>query len=353
MKNIQINKYCSEIDLTSLLEPDCINLMIASTGSGKTRAALSLSQLGHDVSFVAPFTGITNQVHNNFPSLELEVGVNADEKLNLAGGRITTFHSAAKLLELKNIDLLVIDEIHTLISYTFAVGLLTSFWDVVEKLKAKHPHMKILALTGTPQFVRLASFLDFNIINIDQKEATAKPDSLFVSRSWTKEYAKETNFITLYPSRKIGKNWASKHNGAYIDSKIKDSSDAYKAIVEGKMPRSKVFTSTLLATGVSITDPVDTIYTNWLYLQDIVQMSSRPRLGGHKLKVTQVKSPWFLKDGISRPDLNFTSDFERNFQLINEYATWYSWAAHQDEYDLHYIVNQMLWLPHHLLPELD
>jgi hypothetical protein len=118
------------------------------------------------------------------------------------------------------------------------------------------------------------------------------------------------------------------------------------------MPSQKVFTSTLLATGVSITEPVDTVYTNWLLLSDIVQMSSRPRIGGHDLKVTQTANPWFLRDGMDKPVLDFGKDFEANMRLINEYSTWYSWQAHQDEADLYHIINQMLWLPHAHLPEL-
>ena len=81
-------------------------------------------------------------------------------------------------------------------------------------------------------------------------------------------------------------------------------------------------------------------------------MSSRPRLGGHDLKVTQTANPYFLKDGMEEPILNFTSDYEGNFKLLNDYERWYSWTAHQNENDLLSIIYQMLWRPDLNLPQL-
>lgn len=349
---VKIKKYCSEVNWDDYLEEDVINLVVAPTGSGKTFSFVTNAPRDKNIAVVAPFTSITEQIFLANSDYSLESGTKTLEKINLANGMIASFHSSAKLLEMQNIDLLVIDEIHYLINYAgFAFGLINTFWNNVQELRKKFPKMKIVALTATPQFVRLATFIDFNMIVVQQKEPTAKPSDIFVSRSWTADYKKDNSFIALYPSKKMGASWAKKHKGAYIDSKTKDS-EAFRDIVEGKMPAKKVFTSTLLSTGVSILEPVDIVYTNWLTLTDIVQMSSRPRLGGHVLKVTQTPRPYFLKDGMDKPQLNFTQDFEENFKLLNKYEQWYSWMAHQDENDLLSIIYQMLWRPDLALPEL-
>lgn len=301
---------------------------------------------------VAPFTSITEQIFLSNPDFSLESGMKTLDKINFSNGMITSFHSSARLLEMNNIDLLVIDELHYLINYAgFAYGLINVFWKNVEILRKKFPHMKIVALTATPHFVRLADFLDMVPIVVEQTESTAKPDNIFIGRSWKDEFSRDQSFISLFPSRKIGLSWSKKYHGSYIDSATKDSV-AFQKIIEGKMPNKKVFTSTILSTGVSIIEPVDTVYTSWLSLTDIVQMSSRPRLGGHDLKVTQTAHPYYLKDGMDKPDLNFSLDYEKNFKILHNYETWYSWRAHQDETDLLSIIYQMLWRPELTLPEL-
>ena len=326
--------------------------IVAPTGSGKTFSFVTNAPKDQNIAVVAPFTSITEQIFMANSDMSLQSGMKTSDIINYSNGMITSFHSSARLLEMNNIDLLVIDEIHYLINYAgFAYGLINIFWNNVKTLQKKFPHMKVVALTATPHFVRLANFIDFNVIIVQQSQPTAKPSDIFVGRSWTAEYKKDNSFIALYPSRKMGASWAKKHGGAYIDSQTKDS-DAFRAIVEGRMPARKLFTSTLLSTGVSITEPVDIVYTNWLTLTDIVQMSSRPRMGGHILKVTQTPRPYFLKDGMDRPELNFTDDFEGNFKLLNKYEQWYSWQAHQDENDLLSIIYQMLWRPDLQLPEL-
>lgn len=351
-KKIQIEKYCSEIDWEQHLESNIINLVVAPTGSGKTFSLVTNAPRDINVAVVAPFTSITEQIFLANPDFSLESGTKTLDKINFSNGIITSFHSSAKLLEMKNIDLLVIDELHYLINYAgFAYGLINIFWNNVDILRRKFPHMKIVALTATPHFVRLAKFLNFNIITVEQKIPTAKPGEIFVGRSWKNEFKKDSTFISLYPSRKVGKAWATLYKGSYVDSATKDS-NTFKSIVDGKMPSKKLFTSTLLSTGVSITEPVDTVYTSWLSLTDIVQMSSRPRLGGHDLKVTQTANPYFLKDGMEEPILNFTSDYEGNFKLLNDYERWYSWTAHQNENDLLSIIYQMLWRPDLNLPQL-
>ncbi len=349
---VKIKKYCSEVDWDPYLEENVINLIVAPTGSGKTYSFVTNYTRDKNIAVVAPFTSITEQIFLANPDFSIETGMKTLEKINFANGMITSFHSSAKLLEMNNIDMLVIDELHYLINYAgFAYGLINTFWTNVNILRKKFPHMKIVALTATPHFVRLADFLDFNLIVVQQMEPTAKPSDIFVGRSWLGEYKKDISFIALYPSRKTGLSWSKKYHGAYIDSQTKDSA-AFKAIVEGHMPNKKVFTSTLMSTGVSITEPVDEVITNWLTLTDIVQMSSRPRLGGHLLKVTQTPSPYFLRDGMDKPKLDFTNDFEQNFKLLNQYEQWYSWQVHQEENDLLSIIYQMLWRPDMTLPEL-
>lgn len=352
IKTVEINKYCSELNYNEILEPDCINLIVAPTGSGKTASVLKLSTEGTNVAVVAPFVSITNQMKINFPNMELKTGTKPEEVESFANGRITSFHSIPKMLELNNIDLLVIDEWHILASYAgYTQGMLTVFWSTVQKLKEKHPHMKIVALTGTPQFMLLADFLDYNIIAVRPKHILSKPELLVIGRSWTKELGKNENYLYLIPSRKIGMQQAQKYNGIYIDAQTKEGSEEYNTILQGKMPGSRIFTSTVLSTGISITDPVQTVYTNWVDLVDIVQMSARVRQGGHILKVTNT-IPWFLRNGMDQPQLIWSDDFEENMRLINNYQTWVSYQAHLiGEETLFSIIYQMLWLPYKEIPE--
>lgn len=351
-KILKIKKYCSEINWDDHLEPGVINLVVAPTGSGKSHSFVTNAPRDRNVAAVAPFTSITEQMFLSNPDFSLETGTKTLDKISFTNGMITSFHSSARLLEMNNIDLLVIDELHYLINYAgFAYGLINVFWQNVEFLQKKFPHMKIVALTATPHFVRMAEFLDFNLIVVHQTEPTAKPSEILVSRSWKKEFDNDESFICLYPSKKIGLGWANKYGGVYIDAGQKDHA-AFKAIVEGHMPGKKVFTSTLLSTGVSIHDPVDTVYTSWLSLTDIVQTSSRPRQGGHSLKVTQTPNPFFARGGLEEPTLNFTNDYESNFKLLNQFEQWYSWTIHQDEGDLMAMIYQMLWRPEIELPRL-
>lgn len=352
-KIIQVDKYCSEIDWDKVLQPDCINLVIAPTGSGKSHSMLDMVNKGKSVAVVAPYVSITNQMKIAFPEMEIRTGMKEDGSQSFADGRITSFHSIPKMLELNNVDLLVIDEWHVLSSYAgYTFGMLTTFWDTVEKLKLKHPHMKIVALTGTPQFMMMADFLNYNLIAVRPKHVLSKPSEVFVSRSWTRDLAKRDNYLYLYASKKQGRGQANKYNGIYIDAATKEASQDYQKILQGKMPGNRVFTSTVLSTGISITDPVETVYTNWLDLIDITQMSARVRQGGHELRVTQT-IPFFLKNGMDEPQLNWTASFETNMQLLNQYQQYYSFLAHSaDEATLFSIIYQMLWLPEDELPTI-
>jgi len=347
-KILQINKYCSEINWDKELAEDVINLVVAPTGSGKTKAFIEDFPRDRKIAVVAPFVSLSKQINLSNPDYEIRRGLLASELLNMSNGIITSFHSIQKTLEMTEIDLLVIDEIHYLIDYAgFTYGVLNNFWKTIDQLKEKFPKMRIVALTATPHFIRLATFLNFHLIVVKQKESTAKPSQIMVSRSWTKEYNKDDKtFICLYPSKKMGMTWSKKYRGAYVDADSKGYSKDYEAIIEGSMPNKKVFTSTVMSTGISITDPVDVVYTNWLNLTTICQMSARPRIGGHLLKVTQIDQPWFIKDGMDEPKLIFKeNDYEYNFKLINSYEVWYSWRIHQDPNDLYSTLYKMIWAP--------
>ena len=123
------------------------------------------------------------------------------------------------------------------------------------------------------------------------------------------------------------------------------------------MPEERLFTSVLLATGVSILDPVDYVYTNWGDLVTIVQMSARPRVGGHELRVTRVTHPPYMRGktvwDMDVPELVWTNDTESNFKVLNKYQEWYSLMVHQDEQLLYETLMNMLWRPEKPLPELD
>lgn len=350
---IKVDKYVSEIEnLYDVLEENVINLILAPTGSGKSYALINKMKEDYSVAVCAPFVSLANQILFQNEGMEKKKGLKATEYTSYANSVITSFHSAPKLLEMHNIDLLVIDEIHYLVDYaSFSSAMIEPFWNTVDALRKKFPKMKVAALTATPHFLRLASFLDFNIINIEQKNPTSKPKAIHVAKSWTNDYKKDHSFLAIVPSIKNGQAWAKKYGGVFLSSSDKETF-AFDEVIEGKMPSKKLFATTVLSTGISITDEVDAVYTNWLDLSTIVQSSSRPRQGGHKLFVTQTPNPYFLKDGMAEPKLKFGKSYRDNFMLISEYAQWYSWVAHQDETDLHSIIYQMLWTPDKMLPIL-
>lgn len=85
---------------------------------------------------VAPFTSITEQIFLANPDFSIETGTKTLEKINFSNGMVTSFHSSAKLLEMNNIDLLVIDELHYLINYAgFAYGLINTFFQNLDILR--------------------------------------------------------------------------------------------------------------------------------------------------------------------------------------------------------------------------
>lgn len=348
MKIINIEQYCSEIDILGLLEPTPkINLLVAPTGSGKTHALMSLAkQNDFNLAFCSPFTSINEQVNVNFPEFKIETGTKTQEVVSMGRHTITTFHSIPRLLELDNIDILVIDEIHQLVNYaSYAYGMLNPFWDSLQQLITKHPHMKIIAATGTPQFVRLYPAFQFNEIIIKPKQMLFdKIDEIVVSRSLKNEYTKGS-YICLYPSRKQGLAQAAKHNGDFVESNGKETNSAYlKIITEGKLSKPRLFTSTLLATGVSIVDNVEKAIVNWADLVDAVQFTARLRNGCEKACFTCTDF-WHEKDGLMEIELTFSGDFMKDMQLLGRYQAYISWLVRQDE-DLYMdIIKTMLSSP--------
>ena len=356
MTNVyKIDKYCSELDWDSILKPDCINLVVAGTGSGKTKLFMDMSMReDKQVAFVAPFLSITNQVKSLYPHMTIATGTKETED-TCAGGRITSFHSIPRLLELDNIDILVIDEIHSLVGYAgYTFGMLTLFWNTFEQLKQKHPNMKVVALTATPQFLLMYPKLDFNLIVVQSKNPLSKPKDILVARSWLHELKRnDSSFIYLYASKAQGKKQADKYNGAYIDSATKDKSKVYMKLLDGEAVHPRIFTSTLLATGISINTTIPTAITNWPDLVDIVQFSARVRPGVDRLLVTQT-IPYFARQGLDKPVLNWTGNFESDMKLLNQYQTYYSILAHSmDQGTLYNIIYQMLYLPQEELPDIE
>jgi len=355
MKKLKIEKYCSEINWEEVLEPNCVNLVCAPTGSGKSTVFLNMASSGSKIAYVAPFVSITNQIKLNHPEMELKTGTKAGEEEEVfANGRITSFHSIPKMLELKEVDLLVIDEIHVLSQYAgYTKGMLTVFANTITELRKKHPNMKIVALTGTPQFIKMYEPLNFHLIEVEAKQALSKPVSIKVATSWTKDLPKETSYLYLYASRKQGMQQAKKYHGEYIDSASKDRTQAYVDLLAGRMSASRLFTSTVLATGISIIDPVKAVYTNWPDLVTIAQIAARPRAGGHILYVTKTV-PFFMRGGVQRPVLDWTGDFELDMRLLHRYETYYAYKAHSGGINqLKNIIHQMIWLPMEDLPFLD
>lgn len=347
-KIINIEQYCSEINILSLLEPaPAINLLVAPTGSGKTYALMKLAE-SHDynLAFVSPFTSINEQVAFQFPEFKIQTGTKTQDVVSNGRHTITTMHSIPRLLELQHIDILVIDEIHQLVNYAgYAYNILNPFWETLQLLKDKHPQMKIIAATGTPQFVRLYPYFNFNEIVIKPKHMLIdKIDEIIVSRSLKNEYPKDS-YICLYPSRKQGLAQALKHNGDFVESAGKENSSAYNSIITtGKLDKPRLFTSTLLATGVSIVDDVDKAIVNWSDMIDAIQFVSRLRNGCKKACFTCTDF-WHEQNGVEPVRLNFTGNFMTDMKLLLKFQNFISWCVRQDIDLYEYIIKIMLSSP--------
>lgn len=356
---IPIQEYCSELGEGFLerLSPQVINLVVAPTGSGKTHFFVTGMSREYKVGVLAPFTALTSQIYAANADYALEAGIKASDTINMANGVIASFHSSEKLLEMSHIDFLIIDEIHELINYAgFTKGMIQRFWKTIDTLKKQNPTLRIIALTGTPQFIKMADFLDIETWVIDPVKIKAKPSDLEVDSSWKTELNAKDSYIYLYSAKRSGVQLANKYDGEFLSSANKTLTDSYTDIINGQMPNSRLFTSTLIATGVSIHDPVEYVYTDWVDIVTIVQMSARVRQGGHKLRVRQVSYPPYLAgkriSDIEKPVLKWGKNYEKNFRLLKEYQEWYSIQAHQDPEVLESILHQMLWHPELSLPPL-
>ncbi len=356
---LKVQEFCSELgeDFLKSLSPHIINLIVAPTGSGKTHFFISNMPRNKKVGVLAPFTALTSQIYARNADYSLQTGIKAEDIVNMSNGVIASFHSSEKLLEMTHMDYLIIDEIHEMINYAgFTSGMIRRFWKTVDELKARNPELVIIALTGTPQFVRLATFLDIEEWVIKPEKMKAKPSVLEVERNWSQELNSRDSYIYLYNAKRQGIKLAHTFSGEFLSSANKELTASYTDIIDGRMPSDRLFTSTLIATGVSIDDPVEYVYTDWVDLVTIVQMSARVRAGGHSLRVRQVPYPAYLAgqqiSDIKKPRLTWGMDREFNFRLLKEYQDWYSLQAHQDSQLLEMILNQMLWEPEVPLPPL-
>ena len=352
MKKLLVNKYLGEIDWIQELEEGTENLIVANTSSGKSRTFIQDLSQKKNIAITSPFVSLNHQFMELNPNLSIEVGLKTKTNNILSNnGVIVSFHSMPRLLEIeKPLDFLVVDELHYLVSYAgFSSQIINPFWETIDKLREKFPKMIVVYLTATPQFLLpFAKHRNWNMIYVDQLELTAKPKEVIVSRNLAKHLSKNEIALILYPSKTQGMKWAAKYKGSFISSEVKGQSEDFETLIKGKMPNQKVFTSTVLSTGLSIHDPVDTVYTSWGgSLVDVVQMSARPRCGGHTLFVQQITNPWFAKymDLSERPEIDFNADNETIFKQLHYNLQWTSILANKEEYFLYETLESMLYHP--------
>lgn len=333
MKIINIEQYCSEIDILGLLEPTPkINLLVAPTGSGKTHALMSLAkQNDFNLAFCSPLVAINEQVVANFPEFKIETGTKTQDVVSMGKHTITTFHSIPRLLELDNIDILVIDEIHSLTSLVnFASEILNPFWNTVQSLITKHPHMKVIAATGTPQIIRLYPHFNFNEIILKPKQMLGdKIGEIAIIRS-AKTELNEGSYVCLYESRKRGMQMSDKYNGSFLDSANKNMNPHFLSIVQtGDFEADRLFTSTLLATGVNLYKPMDKLIALWGDIIDCLQFISRVRIGIDKVCL-QSGVFWYERDGVEMPHIVWTKDFVRDMRTLSGIQSYFSYIIRQD-----------------------
>jgi hypothetical protein len=352
MKKLLVNKYLSEIDWIKELNEGTENLIVANTGSGKSLTFIKDLSQKKNIAITSPFVSLNHQFMELNPNLSIEVGLKTKTNSILSNnGVIVSFHSIPRLLEIQQpLDFLIVDELHYLISYAgFSAQIINPFWETIDKLKEKFPKMIIVYLTATPQFLLpFAKYKNWNIAYVDQLELTSKPSEVIISKNLAKHLSKNETSLVLYPSKTQGMKWAAKYKGSFISSEVKGQSEDFETLIKGKMPNQKVFTSTVLSTGLSIHDPVDTVYTSWAgSLVDVVQMSARPRLGGHTLFIQQITNPWFAKymDLTERPAVNFEADYRTIFEQLSHLSQWTSIMANKEEQLLYEIIQDMLYNP--------
>lgn len=347
-KTIQIKRYCGEIDWSDKFV-EGLNLLVSPTGSGKTTAMMAFAK-DHNIGFVAPYVSVTHQVGKQY-DIGIKVGLKTEDFVDTSQAMITSYHSIPRMLEKEKMDYLFIDELHVLSGFAgfIADSVINTFWDTVKKLQAKHPGLKVVCMTATPHFVRLHPAFDFKQeFYITTIEPLSKPKQIQTVRSTKNLLASLPSYLYLYPSRDMGYKQSRKYSGSYIESSKKEKSPVYQEILVGEKPScSKIFTSTCLATGLSITNSgIKYAITNWLTLTDIVQTSARIREGVDILYVGKC-IPFFLRGGMDKPQLTGKGSFAAAMREINQFETWVSLQLHGDYFDelMHDVVYQMIHLP--------
>jgi len=348
-ETLRINKYCTEIDWEDKFE-EGFNLVVAGTGSGKTTAAMSFME-NHHVGFVAPYVSVVNQVGRNY-DVQVKVGTKTQDFVYTEKAMITSYHSIPRMLEMEKMEYLFIDELHVLTSFAGFIpkSVLNNFWDTIKELQKKHPGLKIVCLTATPHFIRMYPGFNFEKeYYIRAKTPLSKPKQIKLVRSTKDLLRTESEYLYLYPSKNMGGKQSNKYSGTYIDSNNKERNPTYQNIIDGLPPEnSRIFTSTCLATGLSVVNSnIKIAITNWMSIVDIVQFSARIREGVDILYVGR-NIPFFLRQrGLDIPILNFTGDFGEDMKLLNAYETYVSYMLHEFHFDdmLAEILFQMIHLP--------
>ena len=342
MKQIKVNKYVSEVDNLEQQFQTGFNLLVSSTGSGKSKFALDLADK-YPTGVLAPYVCIVKQLAND--TLTIKKGMKERQAVSTDKSVVATFKSAVRLLEQSQMEYLVIDELHTLVNYaSFTKGMISNMWNVVLKLQKKFPKLKIICLTATPHFVKMFNFNFQTELFIKPKQILSKPEQIIVVNSTKDLLATEQNYIYLYPSKKMGKAQANKYAGEYIDATNKETLPVYSEILEGRtLSEEKIFTSTCMATGVSIvSNEINTVITNWNDLIDLAQFAARLRKGCRTLFVG-VNIPWIVhKFGVERPveiddvinnalPVKDGEDFEKVIRIIQKYQLWFSVQSHLND----------------------
>lgn len=360
-KILKVDTYVSEKEneIMDLLEKGKMNLLVAPTGSGKTKFFLNMAT-NKKIGFLSPFTSVNEQVSSELGDLAtIQTGVKETDMVRFDNkSTITTFHSANKLLEMPQIDFLIIDEIHQLINYTgYTRGMIKQFGITLDKLMQKHPEMIVVALTGTPQFITQYSLWEFNEIIIKTKiNMLDKIGTIQIQSSIAKYLKEDKKMLFLYSSKKQGEKQATNYNADFICSQNKELNDSYYEITsKGKFlsNKQKVFTSTLLATGVSITDDLEYLITSWSDIVDIIQFISRVRT---KVDKAIIQSTYFFHfkfieekfgwEGMKWED-DFSGDLESDLKKIKELQDYVSFLLHTnpDTAFLQSTVDKMLSRP--------
>lgn len=306
----------------------------------------------HNVAVCSPFIMLNKQFMKNNPLLQIFVGTKPDPFNVLpANGCVTSYHSIPRLLEIppNTLEYLIVDEFHYMVSFAgFATKVIQPFFETVDELRKRHPDLIVIYLTATPAFLEpFVEFRQMECINISVRQPKAKPTEILVQGGLSNNLKRDDGtYICLFNSKKRGLQWAQKYSGAYIAADVDQEEQNYAALIEGDMPTSRVFCSVVLSTGLSINAPVDTLYTSWTNIVDIVQFAARPRQGTHKLVVQSRPMAWlerFAEDPGEADPTSFT--YEQWFIWLHKRLSWYSMIIHQDEGTLYDVLETMIYKP--------